>query len=396
MNNPPALTAVQLQVAVLLDSGSPMRRLLSTLAVLFLSLPLAFAGDLRIDLPKGSHLTPVQKLNREGVKAIEKHEYSHAKKLFYKAYLLDPDDPFTLNNLGYISELEGDVDRATRFYDLAQQQNSDAMVDISSSKGLKGETVAQVAGHADQGHMQVNSLNVQALGMLLKDRAPEADMILTRSQALDPKNPFTLNNLGYAKEKEGEYEKALEFYNQAAALHSNQPVVVTPNKDWRGKPISDVARENAKKVQQLVRKAQSDSQFRVAMLNLRGVSAINRNEPDEAKQDFQQANKLAPDDAFSLNNMGYLAEMQGDRETAQFYYDKAQRARRSGDRVDVATRKDAEGRRLVSVADVSESDVERQIAAEVAQRRAAGPPVLRHRNQPPAENPPSETPQQPQ
>ena len=359
-------------------------QLLSTLLALSV---VACAGDLRLNFPKRSNLTPVQKLNRDGVKQIEKHNYSEAKKLFYKAYLIDPNDPFTLNNLGYMSELEGDVDRAQRFYDLAQQQNSDALVDLSNSSGSKGKTVAQVAGHADQSQMGVNSLNIQALSMLLKDRAPEADMILTRSLALDPKNPFTLNNMGYAKEKEGEYEAAQDFYRKAADQHSDKPVIVAANKDWRGKPISDVAEQNAKKVRDLVRKSQNDQRFRVAMLNLRGVSAINRNQPEDAQKDFEQAHKLAPNDAFTLNNMGYLAELQGDRETAQFYYDKAQQAHLADERVEVATRKDAEGRRLASVADISENDVEQQIQKEVAQRRAQGPPQLRVRTRPAENNP---------
>ena len=360
-----------------------MRRILLQFGVLLLFGAFALAGGgLRISIPRRTHLTPVQKLNRDGVKQIDKHNYAEAKKLFYKAYLIDPNDPFTLNNLGYVAELEGDPDRAQRFYDLAQQQNSDALVDVASSDGVKGKTVSQVAGHADQSKVSVNALNIQALGLLLRDRAPEADTILTRSLAMDQKNPFTLNNLGYAKEKEGEYEAAMGYYMKAAELHSNQPVIVSPNKDWRGKPISEVAEQNAKNVRDLVRKAQSDPQFRVAMLNLRGVSAINRNEAEKAQQYFEQAYKLAPNDAFTLNNMGYAAEMQGDRETAQFYYDKAQQARRADQRVEVATRKDAEGRRLSGVADVSESEVERQIAAEVAQRRIQGPPQLRHRNQP--------------
>src|SRR5690349_3825221 len=82
------------------------------------------AGDLRLPLPKKSKYTPVQKLNRDGVAAVEKHEYDKAKKLFYQAYLIDPDDPFTLNNLGYLAELEGDGDRAQRFYQLASEQSS--------------------------------------------------------------------------------------------------------------------------------------------------------------------------------------------------------------------------------------------------------------------------------
>src|SRR6202022_4081210 len=85
------------------------------------NLPQAIARDLKITLPKRSQLTPVQKLNREGVEAIRKHNYEKAESLFYKAYLFDPDDPFTLNNLAYISELKGEVERAHRFYDLASR-----------------------------------------------------------------------------------------------------------------------------------------------------------------------------------------------------------------------------------------------------------------------------------
>ena len=76
---------------------------------------LVHAGDLRINLPKRTEATPVQKLNREGVKEIQRHRLDRAEKLFYRAYLIDPDDPFTLNNLGYISELQGKVERAQRY-----------------------------------------------------------------------------------------------------------------------------------------------------------------------------------------------------------------------------------------------------------------------------------------
>jgi len=62
--------------------------------------------DFKITLPKRSHLTAVQRLNQEGVQEIHKHHYEKAETSFYKAYLLDPDDPFTLNNLGYIAELQ--------------------------------------------------------------------------------------------------------------------------------------------------------------------------------------------------------------------------------------------------------------------------------------------------
>jgi len=175
-----------------------LRRISRLFLVTALGCGMGHAADLHIKIPKRSKPTPVQQYNRDGVKAIDKRDFKKAKQLFYKAYLLDPNDPFTLNNLGYISELEGDVDRAARFYDLSAENSSEALVDRASSKDIQGKTVAQVAGRTGENSLEVNRMNVSALSLLQKDRAPEADVLLTKALAVDPKNPFTLNNLGFA------------------------------------------------------------------------------------------------------------------------------------------------------------------------------------------------------
>jgi Flp pilus assembly protein TadD len=343
----------------------------------------AAAKDLRITINRHTKPTPVQKLNREGVAAIEKHDYKKAKSLFYKAYLLDPNDPFTLNNLGYIAELEGNVDRAQRYYALAAEQGSDALVAQATTDTVLGKPVAKIAGNAEEQGMQVNRMNVSAIGLLQKDRAPEADIVLHRALALDPHNPFTLNNLGFAEEKQGEWEKALGFYNEAANVGSSDPVMVTINPAWRGRPISEIAADNAAKLRKAMARSETLRE-RVARLNLRGVSALNRNQRREAKEYFQEAYRLAPNDAFTLNNMGYLAEMDGDRETANFYYEKAAEAKRADTRVDVATRREAEGQKLSSVARESDSSVQEKMAEQLAvKRQQGGPIVLKRRDNTP-------------
>ncbi len=123
------------------------RKLACALLGCALVLPVA-AKDVRISLPKKSKPTPVQKLNQEGVKELEKHDYKKAKQLFYKAYLIDPDDPFTLNNLGYVAELDGQADRAQRYYALAAAHASDALVYKSTEKDAVGKPVEQIAGNA--------------------------------------------------------------------------------------------------------------------------------------------------------------------------------------------------------------------------------------------------------
>jgi Flp pilus assembly protein TadD len=340
----------------------------------------ASAQQVRIPLPKKSRFTPVQQLNRDGVAALKKHDISKAKRLFYKAYLIDPNDPFTLNNLGYVSELEGSMDRAQRYYDQARANTSEAVIDRSTADEVQGKTVASVAGHTEEGPLKVNELNSEALSLLNRDRAPEADVVLQAALKIDPKNPFTLNNMGFAKEKEGEIESAIKFYDSSAATGSRDPIVIAFNKSWRGRPISEVAAQNAEKSRKELSKAQ-DMQARVARLNLRGVSAMNRNDRKTARQNFEQAYKLDPNNSFAVNNMGYLAELDGDTETAQSFYEQAQRAERARQKVMVSTRPEMEGQTVGHVAEQSTTLVESGFAARAeARRRSGAPPALRTRD----------------
>ena len=68
---------------------------------------------------------------------------------------------------------------------------------------------------------------------------------MQRAYTMDPRNAFTLNNLGVAKESVGDYEDALRYFDQAAALRSSEPVVVTLDRSWRGKSVSDMAADSA-------------------------------------------------------------------------------------------------------------------------------------------------------
>src|SRR5215471_671983 len=359
-----------------------------TLALMYYAALPVRGQEFHLPLPKKSDYTPVQQLNRDGVKALQKHNINKAKQLFYKAYLIDPNDPFTLNNLGYVSELEGNLDRAQRYYDQAAANTSEAIIDRSTEAQVEGKAVAKIAGHSAQGPMQVNQLNSQAVRLLQDDRAPEADVILQQALKIDPRNPFTLNNLGFAKEKEGELEEAIKNYTRAALTHSQESIVVASNNDWRGKPISDVAAVNADKARERLAKS-SNIEDRVARLNMRGVSAMNRNERKTAREAFQQAYKLDPYNSFTINNMGYLAELDGDKETAESYYRQAQVATRAKEKVAVATRAEVEGRPMGKVAEDSSVMVDSTLQALAETRRRSGlPPTLKTRdNMPVIEKP---------
>lgn len=351
------------------------KRFFIFLCVGLLGLQLSWARDkIRITLPRRSHLTPVQRLNRDGVEAIEKHDYERAGVLFYKAYLYDPTDPFTLNNLGYVAELQGQLDRARKFYDLASKQSSSANIDRSNAKNLEGKPMKAALDGLEDASMRVNRMNMEAMQLMRDNRGFEATGVLKAALAIDPKNPFTLNNLGVAHESIGDFETALKFYEQAAGTGSSEPVVVTMQEHWRGRPVNKMAEESAQRLQKRMGDM-SPAEVQAAMFTMRGVAAANANDWAAARQNFLKAYTLNPRSAFSLNNEGYVAERDGDLETAQFFYERARKADDSGVRVGLATQQFAEGKDLLTVASDSTEKVDYSIERYSQQRRRETGPI---------------------
>ena len=235
--------------------------------------------------------------------------------------------------------------------------------------------------------MQVNRMNVEAIRLLSQGRAPEALVLLQKALAMDPQNTYTLNNLGVAREFRGDYDEALKYYTAAADSHSSDPVIVTLNRAWRGKPVSEMAADSAKKLRERMQNV-ATAQAQATLLAVRGVSATNHNDWTTARQDFLKAYALDPYSAFSLNNIGYLAERDGDLETAEFFYDKARKAEDAKVKVGLATRQSAEGMRLFAVAADSDQKVDGEITQiNQARRERPGPVGLKHRDNTPVVEP---------
>jgi Flp pilus assembly protein TadD len=141
-----------------------------------------------------------------------------------------------------------------------------------------------------------------------------------------------------------------------------------------------MAQQNAKALREHLSHEQ-DLPERVAALNLRGVSAVNRNDLRTADANFRKAYALNPGNAFTLNNIGYVAELEGDRETAEFFYQQARQAGGADATVGVATSRTAEGRKLFTVAEDNDSHVQTKVSQERdAFRRQQEPVALRRRD----------------
>src|ERR1700733_8257305 len=241
-----------------------------------------FASNLQIPIPQRGVSTPSQKLNREGVAELKRGHQKKAKQLFYRAYLLDPQDPFTLNNLGYVAELEGDADRALRYYALASRNHTDATIDSSNVAALKGKPLDDAFRQVQDSDQEVSRINERAIVLLQQGQVFEARNLLQSALQNHPRDPFLLNNLGAALEADGDSEGALRAYSSAAAVHSSQRVIVTPRAKWRGRPVSQVASDNALAVSQQMAKGEG-VEASTARLNLRGVAALNDNNPSAGR-----------------------------------------------------------------------------------------------------------------
>ena len=349
-------------------------KLMAVIALASLTPASAWAKDVTVTVPLRSKLSPVQRLNRAGVEAVKKHQFAKAEALFYKAYLYDPADPFTLNNLGFVSEFEGQLEQAHKFYQLAAEQSCDAHIDKSSVETLENKPMRAALEGLEDLPMRVNRMNVEAMRLLSQDRGFESVAILQQALTLDPQNPFTLNNLGVADEAIGDYSGALKSYDSAANSHSTEPVEVTQNRAWAGKTVSAMAQASAKRLQKRMRDEHATAS-QAAMFNLRGVFAANQNNWNAAQQDFLRAYSIDPANAFSLNNRGYVAEQQGDLESAQFFYEKAKRAGDADNRVGLATDRSVEGHSLLNVAEDSNRKVDGALTVYSRERHTETAPV---------------------
>src|SRR5439155_380111 len=193
----------------------------------------------------------------------------------------------------------------------------------------------------------------------------------------------------YAMEAEGNLEKAFQYYSQAANLHSSQKIIVALDRRWRGKSISDVASGNAKAVRHRLETEES-AEDKVARLNLQGVSALNHNDPKSARQYFREAYKLDPENAFTLNNMGYIAELEGDQETAQDFYEQARVASGAARRATLTTRHEMQGLPLGQIARSNDEGSQANLETlREARLRQGGPIELKTRDNRPVIEPPA-------
>ena len=173
-----------------------------------------------------------------------------------------------------------------------------------------------------------------------------------------------MNNLAVADEGLGDFDNALKYYDQVADLHSSEHMVVTAESRLAGKihQRHGGGQRQTPEEPDAARRRRRNS--RLPNTTCAASTRKTKTNGRRRDSDFLRAYALAPSSAFSLNNRGYVAEMDGDLESAQFFYEKAWKANDAQARVGLATNRFADGQRLITVATDSDGKVD-QVAGRI-------------------------------
>jgi tetratricopeptide (TPR) repeat protein len=127
-------------------------------------------------------------------------------------------------------------------------------------------------------------------------------------------------NLGLVYQRQKDYAKAADYYQQSVGKQRNQPQVwaaLAECYELIGKPAEAVeAYRSALSVQ---------PKYDYALLRL-GLALARRNELDEAERNLQQALEFDPNLSEALAVLGAIAARRGNLDSARDYFTKAQKA----------------------------------------------------------------------
>jgi len=220
----------------------------------------------------------------------------------------------------------------------------------------------------------INHDNVEAVRLLSQAAAPKPTFSAEGSEDRSQQH-FHSQQSRRRQEMEGESQEALKYYDSAAAVHSDAAAVV-----YAQQILARQAgrRDGRAECQELANASGHPDDPRTANGGIKHEGSF-RYEPQRAPgraTRLPQGLRLDPSNAFANNNIGYLSEIEGDRETAQFFYDRAQALGGANTPVGLATRSSAEGMRLGQVASDSDAKVEAKVQDERSARRQRHEPIL--------------------
>jgi Tfp pilus assembly protein PilF len=86
-----------------------------------------------------------QRLLGQAVDSLKQGDTARYKEIVQKAYADDPNDPFVINNMGLVAEMDGNTHQAKEYYWLAWQR-ADSLTVLTTNDGqYQGKLLKDVA-----------------------------------------------------------------------------------------------------------------------------------------------------------------------------------------------------------------------------------------------------------
>lgn len=104
-------------------------------------------------------------------------------------------------------------------------------------------------------HPQVNKENAiilteRGFAKLLENKNAEAKEFFEEALEHDAENPYTLLNVGVVAEREGEFQRAIQYYQKVITTNTQATAIEASDPEKKGMTLVDIARENIDRLKQ--------------------------------------------------------------------------------------------------------------------------------------------------
>jgi len=266
--------------------------------------------------------TNSQLYNNLGTAYLSTSKYDQAQEAFVKASELDPKDSMTFYNIGSILQVQNKHKEACEFFKRAYSLENDehylVSLALAEFKSAQYEDAIRhykklVALHPEKHNFQYNL----ACCYEMMGEFTYAIGILDQLAFLNPKSKIMHQKLANLYVRTGQPAKAKEIYERimtqgtvTADVYYEYAMICTQTGDL------DIAEKILKKVVEL------DPNAAIARKDL-GVIYLNKRLFDYAKDEFEQAYKIMPEDFGIIFEYANFLQATSDYKEAQMFYQKA-------------------------------------------------------------------------
>ncbi|MBM2837568.1 MAG: tol-pal system protein YbgF [Deltaproteobacteria bacterium] len=154
------------------------------------------------------------------------------------------------------------------------------------------------------------SYTEKGLAALQNGELNYAQALFEQALKENPRDSFTLNNLGVVHERRGNYKKALEMY-QAAAQTGSSVTIGSDDPEYKGITISELAAKNAKRAREIqpTTVPGQSKEDELKGLYSTAYKSFTSEEYDKALYEFSRYLDLVSDKSLAGNALYWIGEI---------------------------------------------------------------------------------------